>query len=179
MRLKKPKNFIEQRLTLLTEIRNNQPERDWSVRDLAEEMQKQELIARFQPDYSKSSAHRDLILIDQQLARKRAEPAESYLHYQLEITEELIDDLMDEYRGLAEYEFEDMSELVKAKVNIAKAILAAQKRQASILPIDAPKKLSIETAHKIDIEHFYQIQQRASLLLLDDPTIVDGDFEMD
>ena len=177
MRLKKPKNWIDQRLTLLTEIRNDHPEREWSVRDLAEEMQKNELVVRFQPDYSKSSVHRDLILIDKQLSKRREELAESYIHYQLEITEELIDDLMEEYRSFADYEFEDRADLVKAKVNLAKAILAAQKRQASILPIDAPKKLSIETAHKIDIEHFYQIQQKAALFKLDDPTVIDGDYE--
>lgn len=190
MKIKRPKNWIEQRLTILTEIRNNEPERDWSVREVAEEMQKHELVQRFQPNYGKSSAHRDIALINQQLASKREELAESYIHTQLEITDELIDDLMDEYRSLTQSDFESYDEdgspdvfankekLIKAKVNLSKAILMAQKRQASILPIDAPKKLSIESSHRFDIEHYYQIQQDVNSLLLDDPTVVDGDFEI-
>lgn len=179
MRTKKPSNWVEQRLTILTEIRNNDAAREWTVRDLAEEMQKHELVQRFQPNYGKSSAHRDIALINKQLVQKREELAESYIHAQLEITEEMIDDLVDEYRSLASGDFEDIESFLRTKVNLSKAILGVQKRQASILPIDAPKKLSIESSHRFDIEHFYKIQEGVNNLLLDDPTVIDGDFIAD
>lgn len=177
--MKKPPNWIDQRLALLTEIRNDQSDKDWSVRDLADEMQKHPLVQKFQPNYSKSTAARDLALINQQLAHKREELAESYIHAQLEVVDSIIEDLVNEYDKLIESDFENIEKFLKTKVNLTKAILMAQKRQASILPIDAPKKLSIESSHRFDIEHFYQIQQGVNNLLLDDPTVIDGDFEID
>ena len=178
-RIKRPKNWVEQRLTLLTQIRNNQSEKDWSVRDLAEEMQKHELVRKFQPNYSKSSVHRDLALINQQLSHKREELAEEYIHTQLEIIDDMIEELVEDMEELNIEDFKDSEAYYKTKVGIAKTILQAQRRQANILPIDAPKKLMLESKHRIDIEHYYQIRDRANAIMLDDPTVIDGEFDTD
>jgi hypothetical protein len=177
--IKKPSNWIEQRLTVLTEIRNNEPERDWTVREVADAMKQHPLVKQFQPTYGKSTAARDIALINEQLVHRREELAQAYIHAQLELTDEIIEDLVDEYRKLTESDFEDIEKFIKTKVTLSKAILLTQRRQASILPIDAPKKLSIESSHRFDIEHFYQIQQGVNNLMLDDPTVVDGEFELD
>ena len=182
MKIKRPRNWTEQRLTLLAEIRNSRADKDWSVRELADEMQKHELVRRFQPAYSKSSVHRDLSLINNQLASKREELAEEYIHTQLDILDDAVENLVADLERLEmmkdsyEEEFRDAEAYYKTKVNLYKTLLLVQRRQASILPIDAPKKLMLESSHKIDIEHFYQIAERANVLQLDDPTIIDGDF---
>lgn len=177
MATKKPKNWTEQRTAILAEIRNDEPDRDWSVREVAEAMQKHELVKRFQPNYSKSTAHRDIALVEQNLVKKRDELAESYIFHQLETTDNILEDLLDEYESIAEYEFEEKERFIKTKVALAKTILAVQKRQASILPIDMPKKINIESNHRVDIEHFYQIAQKVDTLILDDPTIIDGEYD--
>lgn len=176
--MKKPKNWLEQRLTILTEIRNDEPERDWSVREISEEMKKNELVRRFNPNYGKSTAHRDLALINKQLISKREELAEHYIHTQLEITDNLIEDLLDEYQAVDDNVYEDHESIVKAKTNLAKTILSIQKRQSAILPIDMPKKLLVDNNFRFDIEHFYQIQRSVDdLILLEDPAVIDGDFD--
>ncbi len=179
--MKKPINWIEQRLTILTEIRNDDPGRSWTSRETAEAMQKHELVRKFQPNYSKSTAHRDIVAIDDQLIEKREELAISYILSHLEVTGDLIANLIEEYvdvdTGNHDLMFDDHLDVIKAKVTLTKAILAAQKRQAAILPIDMPKKVTIAAEGGFDIEHFYQIREEAKKqVMLDDPTIVEGEF---
>ena len=179
--MKKPTNWIDQRLTILTEIRNDDPARSWTARETADAMKNHELVKKFQPNYSKSTAHRDIVAIDDQLIEKREELAVSYILFHLEVTDDLIADLVEEYHNVKTGDhtlmFEDRTDVVKAKVNLTKAIIAAQKRQADVLPIDMPKKITVAAEGGFDIEHFYQIREQAKKqIMLDDPTMVEGEF---
>jgi chemotaxis protein histidine kinase CheA len=180
--MRRPKNWTERRLTILSEIRESDIERDWSVRDLAGEMQKNPLVQKYQPTYSKSSCHRDVALLNNQIASKREELAETYIHVQLDILDDVIGSLVSDLERLEqisetyEDEFRDAEAYYKTKANLIKTLLQAQRRQANILPIDSPKKLMLESTHKFDIEHYYLIAQQAGVLELDDPTIVEGEY---
>lgn len=179
--MKKPINWVDQRLAILTEIRNDDPSRYWTARETAEAMKKNELVRKFQPNYSKSTAHRDIVAINDELIEKREELAKSYIISHLEVTDDLIANLVAEYNAVDTGDhtllFDDHLDVIKAKISLTKAILAAQKRQAAVLPIDMPKKVTIAAEGGFDIEHFYQIRENAKKsILLDDPTIIDGEF---
>jgi hypothetical protein len=176
MSRKKPSNWLDQRLTILTEVMNNDTEKDWTVREVADTMRQHPTILMFQPTYGKSTAARDLAIVNKELSKKRHELAEEYIAIQLHVTDELIEDLLKQYDELDDEDaYIDLERKVRSKVAIAKAINTLFVRQANILPIDIPKKIEVAQKHSFSLEDFLELRQRA-VGQLEDPTVIEGYF---
>ena len=177
MARKKPKNWLDQRLTILTEVMNSDTEKSWTVRDIQEAMRAHPAIQEFQPNYGKSTAARDLAVINQEMSKRRKDLAEGYIVSQLNLTESLIDDLYEEYHSLDKPDnWVEPDKKARAKVALAKAINTLFVRQANILPIDIPKKIEIDNKHTFGLEDYLEIREIAGEL--DDPTVVEGDYDI-
>lgn len=146
----------DQRRTLLLEIVNSDPTRDWSIRDLTEKMLQIPDIIRNQPNLGKSTIHRDFLAINGELKSRREELASDYLDRQLDLSEKLIADLYVQYNTIDDVlqdidEIDDPAERAKLKLDalskkatITSAIDRLLGREAKLLPLEVPRKMEID-----------------------------------
>ena len=72
------------------------PDRKWSVRDMASEAQKLDWFITHQPLYSKSTASKDYTAVIDDIKEHREELADHYIRTHLETTDDLLDDLLEQ-----------------------------------------------------------------------------------
>lgn len=100
------KLLVAQRRAELTKMMMEQPDRKWSVRDMADEAQKRDWFKANQPTYSKSTAHKDYVAVIEDLKEYREELASYYIENHLNTTDAMLEELetdLDEIEK--EYEF--------------------------------------------------------------------------
>lgn len=135
-----------------------EPDRKWSVRDMANEAQKLEWFKKNHPDYSKSTAAKDYIQVIDDIKDRREELADHYIRSHLVITEDLLDNLKEQLNDLeADYDFltgmieaddvepkdalsisKQRSKLRKEMRDINNNMLAVMRRQSTLVPIQVP-----------------------------------------
>lgn len=174
------------RQAILAEIIAEQPSHDWTPAKIAEAMRDHEIVRGVQPRYSVVTARRDWYSLSNELAQSRKEMVDVYLNHQLETTEELLDDLIEEWNSLRAEEIEYYEDAppplvqraarIRAINALGQAIERVLKRQASLIPIEIPRKLEIEEK-RINLDIFLEARTRQQKRI--NERIIDGEYEVD
>lgn len=177
-------HWISMRQSILAEIIAGKPSNDWTPQKIADAMREHELIKEVQPKYSITTAKKDWYALSSELAHNRKELVDIYLQQQLEITEEMLEDLIGEWNSLLAEEVEYYEDapppLVQraAKIRSLNALGQAMerilKRQANLIPIEVPKRLEIDE-RRINLDIFLEAKTRQQKRIQE--TIIDGDYE--
>lgn len=160
----------EKRREILMCIIATDPSRNWSYRDLAEEMRQNELVLAAQPNYGYSTAYRDWLVVRDELKEKRDELAGEYISTQLDITEGLIEGLMDDWEALKRIDIDDIDteddvkvllSIIAAKKDIVTAVDKVMSRQQTLIPIAVPKHHVVDNNNNINLDVFHQLRRDA------------------
>ena len=176
-------HWIALRQEILAKILASKPNNNWTPAKIAEAMKLDPIVSEAQPKYSIVTARRDWYSLSGDLARRRGELVDIYLNDQLEQTDNLLDDLLDEWSNLKEVDIDydsetspatQASQKIKAMNTLSQAIERLMKRQANLLPLEVPKKLEIEE-RRINLDIFLEARNQRSALK--EGVVIDGTFE--
>lgn len=146
--------WVAQRRAILAEIIAAEPTRRWSTREMAEAMRDHDIVGAAMPNYGHMTAHRDWLAISEELALRRRELAEQYIDTQLEITDNLLDDLLQEYQELGALRNDDDPDFQLKKMKVKKDLVQAMDRvlarQQTLIPVAVPKQVQVDSRH-VDI----------------------------
>lgn len=98
------KLLVAQRREQLMQMIMNEPDRKWSVRDMADEARKLEWFQEHQPSYGKTTAHSDYIAVMDDLKDKREELASYYIEEHLNATDLMLNELEDDLQSIEKEE---------------------------------------------------------------------------
>lgn len=181
--------WVEQRRSILVDVINEEPTKNWSVREIALAMQLHPVVSSIQPSYSKSTAHLDWLAIKGELKEKREQLASEYIDYQLRVTNGLLEDLESKYyeRAAVEADIDEIEDpFMRAQARIAlmnsqrgliNAMETVMRRQSRLVPIDVPKQVQVDSRHvHLDIETFLQIRERVNSQLLSEGEVIEGEL---
>lgn len=132
------KLLVAQRRAELTRMMMEDPERKWSVRDMASEALKREWFRAHWPTYSKSTAHLDYRAVMEDLKESREEMASYYIEEHLDSTDLMLRDLED-----------DLESIEKEESVIASMISALEDRLESSDPDDKDIDKIIDELNKL------------------------------
>lgn len=157
----------------MLDIISEDPSRQWTYRDLAMSMRSNELVSSAQPRYSAATAYRDWLVVLNELKERRGEMASMYIDSQLNIADDLMEGLMDQWDAIDAidlYEIEDPAErvmmslkLIAAKKDIVIAIDRVMARQQTLVPIAIPKRVEVDNRHVSMNLDYFQEQRRKAL----------------
>jgi hypothetical protein len=193
-------NWIEMRRTILAELIAAKPSANWTSEKMAEEMRAHHIVKSVQPNYSVNSARRDWLTIRGELATKRIELADEYIARQLEVVDNQLERLLEEWDDvesiqkpdpivledgtrieMSDIEFANKKLMLYERLN--KSIERLMARQAKLLPIEVPKKLEVRT-ETLSIDKLLQARANQQALarrstVPDRKTIESNDHEIE
>lgn len=180
-------HWIEMRQEILAKIIASKPNAKWTDEKMAEAMRGDSLVAVSQPNYSATTARRDWLAIRQELHVKRIELADKYISHQLELSETMLDDLVNQWEEIDRLELPETNDqdgdelnhinLFIHKVNLydklGKAIERVLQRQSMLVPVQVPKKVEIKS-QTFNLDMYLEAKQKAALT---DENVIEGDFD--
>lgn len=179
------RNWIEQRKAIMAEVMASDPGNRWTYEQLSNAMKSNPLVARYQPAYSIMTARRDFLALKDELKERRGELAGEYIATQLEIADDIIQDLWQDYQELNKVNPQDLvpdhraqylKDRIEKKDQITRAIERMFKRQAALIPdLEAPKQVQVSSISvTMTNDEFLELKKRA-LQPPDDEDIIDGE----
>lgn len=177
-------HWIAMRQAILAEIIASQPSHEWTPQKMVEAMRENEQIKAVQPMYSITTAKKDWYALSNELAQNRKELVDVYLQQQLELTEEMMDDLVSEWNNVLAEEIEyyedspppsmQRAAKIRSLNALSQAMERVLKRQAALIPIEIPRRLEIDE-RRINLDVFLEAKMRQQKLIGE--KIIDGEYE--
>jgi hypothetical protein len=178
--------IIDERRTMIMEMMMARPNDDWTYQRISEEARKLPWFAEHMPAYSNMTAYRDLLAVRQETKENRERLAEGILVRQLDQTDEQINNVLEdieELGTLADFldddglTINDIGHYVKAKDTLLKALDRLMTKQASLVPIEVPKKVEIDQT-RFSFDYYLEVhKQHAAELSPPRPQLNDESIE--
>lgn len=179
------KKWREQRQTILAELIADRPHENWSWRAMAIAMQSHPVVAKAQPNYGHMTAKRDWLAIHDELKERREELASEYIDAQLELTEQLLEDIQEEYELLNSIDLEELEEKeragfilqrIRAKKDLVASVDKLLQRQQTLVPMEVPRRLQVDNRSiSINIDALLENYEKAKLASGED--IIEGELD--
>lgn len=180
---------LELRRNMILEMIMAEPTRRWSYAEISEEARKLPWFQQHMPTYSTQTAYRDYLAVKNETKENREKLAESILVKQLDETDNQIQGILEDIETLGALDeflasnpdlgIADIAQFAKAKNTYLNALGRLMDKQASLVPIEVPKQVTIDNNFTVD----HYLQARKEYEKLDSPKIMisdgieDGEFE--
>lgn len=176
------------RRNLILEMIMENPNRNWSYRQIAEEARKLPWFQKNMPNYTHETARKDYAIIKQETRARREELAEDALVKQLDEVDDQIASVLTDLENLGDLidygaSIEEINQYVNAKNKLLISLDRLWAKQSKLLPIDIPKKVEIDSRH-ITLDAYLQIQKEYKQELGQPKSmlhdgIIEGEYETD
>lgn len=151
------------RRNLILEMIMENPNRNWSYRQIAEEARKLPWFQQNMPNYTHETARKDYAIIKQETRARREELAEDALVKQLDEVDDQIASVISDLENLGDLidygsSIEEINQYVNAKNKLLTSLDRLWAKQSKLLPIDIPKRVEVDSRH-ITLDAYLQIQK--------------------
>jgi hypothetical protein len=177
-------HWIAMRRSIMAEIIAANPNVNWTSGKLAEAMLEDPRVREAHPRYSSVTAQKDFLSLTRELSDKRTELVEDYLSIQLELTDDILTDLTQEWNDLLEeevvYDNEEAPPImqrvakIKAMNTLSMAMERAMVRQSKLLPLDVPKQINVEK-RSFNLDMYLEAKERREKAIEDNT--IDANYE--